>query len=292
MLRSMTGFGAASIAHEGRTLRAEVRAVNHRFLQLKLRVPGEFGFLEAEIEKAVRARVERGALSLSVHVSGAGAGRAPRVDFAAAARYRAELERLARENGLDPRVDLATLIGLPGVLAAEFDELELEREGRDVLALVARAVDALEEMRAREGEAMARDLLRSADAIAELALRIAERVPQAVAEQHAALKLRVAELLDGRPAPSDADLARELALLADRSDVNEELARLASHIEQLRHLLARPGPVGRQLDFLVQEFLREANTIGSKAGDAQIAHRVVELKTWIERLREQVQNVE
>lgn len=139
---------------------------------------------------------------------------------------------------------------------------------------------------------MARDLARSADAIAELAQRIAERVPQVVAEQLAALKARVAELLDGRPAPSDADLAREIALLADRSDVNEELARLASHIGQLRHLLARPGPVGRQLDFLVQEFLREANTIGSKAGDAELAHRVVELKTWIERLREQVQNVE
>jgi uncharacterized protein (TIGR00255 family) len=288
----MTGFGAASIAREGRTLRAEVRAVNHRFLQLKLRVPGEFGFLEPEIEKAVRARVERGALSLSVHTSGAGGGRAPRVDFEAAARYRVELERLARENGLEPRLDLATLVGLPGVLSAEFDELELEREGRDVLALVTQAVDALEEMRTREGLALARDLSRSADAVAELALRIAERVPTAVSEQHAALKLRVAELLDGRPAPSDADLARELALLADRSDVNEELARLASHIEQLRHLLARPGPVGRQLDFLVQEFLREANTIGSKAGDAQVAHRVVELKTWIERLREQVQNVE
>lgn len=288
----MTGFGAASIARQGRTLRAELRAVNHRFLQLKLRVPTEFGFLEAEIEKVVRARVERGALSLSVHAVGSGGARAAHVDFAAAARYRGELERLARENGIEPRLDLAVLVGLPGVLSGEVDELELEREGRDVLALVEQALDALEEMRVREGLAMARDLSRSAEAIGELAERIAERVPVVVAEQHAALKLRVAELLAERPAPSDADLAREIALIADRSDVNEELARLASHIEQLRVLLERPGPVGRQLDFLVQEFLREANTIGSKAGDAQIAHRVVELKTWIERLREQVQNVE
>lgn len=288
----MTGFGAASIAREGRTLRAEVRAVNHRFLQLKLRVPTEFAALEAEIEKAVRARVERGALSLSVHAVGTGGARVPRVDHAAAARYRLELERLARENGLEPRVDLATLVGLPGVLAGDVDEAELEREGRDVLALVAQAVEALEEMRTREGQAMARDLSRSADAIAELAARIAERAPVAVAEQHAALKQRVAELLAERPAPSDADLARELALIADRSDVHEELARLESHIGQLRLLLSREGPVGRQLDFLVQEFLREANTIGSKANDAAIAHLVVELKTWIERLREQVQNVE
>lgn len=291
-MRSMTGFGAASIAREGRTLRAEVRAVNHRFLQLKLRVPAEFGALEPEIEKAVRARVERGALSLSVHAVGSGGARTPRVDFAAAARYRVELERLAREIGLEPRLDLATLVGLPGVLSGDVDEAELERESRDVLALVEQAVDALEQMRAREGEALARDLMRSADTIAEIAARIAQRVPTAVAEQHAALKLRVAELLAERPAPSDADLARELALIADRGDVHEELARLESHIAQLRHLLASQGPVGRQLDFLVQEFLREANTIGSKAGDAQVAHRVVELKTWIERLREQVQNVE
>jgi uncharacterized protein (TIGR00255 family) len=269
-----------------------VHAVNHRFLQLKLRVPAEFGYLEPELEKLVRARVERGALTLAVFAAGSGGARTPHVDFAAAARLRQQLERLARDNGLEPRLDLATLVGLPGVLSGEVDEAELEREGRDVLALSAQAVDALEQMRAREGEALARDLSRSADAIAALAARIAQRAPAAVAEQHASLRLRVAELLAERPAPSDADLARELALLADKSDVHEELARLESHIAQLRLLLGSDGPVGRQLDFLVQEFLREANTIGSKAGDASIAHLVVELKTWIERLREQVQNVE
>ena len=291
-MRSMTGFGAASIAREGRTLRAEVRAVNHRFLQLKLRVPSEFGYLEPELEKLVRARVERGSLSLSVHATGSGGARTPHVDFAAAARMREQLERLARENGLEPKLDLATLVGLPGVLSGEVDEAELEREGQDVVAAVGQAIDDFEEMRAREGVAMAKDLARSADAIAEVAARIAVRVPRVVAEQHAALKQRVAELLAERPAPSDADLAREVALIADRSDVAEELARLESHIGQLRHLLEKDGPVGRQLDFLVQEFLREANTIGSKAGDAAVAHLVVELKTWIERLREQVQNVE
>ena len=139
---------------------------------------------------------------------------------------------------------------------------------------------------------MARDLRASSAEITALAGKVRERMPQSVAEHHAALKLRVTELLDGRPAPSDADLARELALLADRSDVSEELTRLESHIAQLGVLLERSGPVGRQLDFLVQEFLREANTIGSKCSDAAVAHLVVELKTSIERLREQVQNVE
>jgi uncharacterized protein (TIGR00255 family) len=117
-------------------------------------------------------------------------------------------------------------------------------------------------------------------------------MPLVVRGHHEALKRRVTELLEGRPAPADADLARELALIADRMDVSEELTRLTSHLDQLRVLLERDGPVGRQLDFLVQEFLREANTIGSKCNDAQAAHLVVELKTWIERLREQVQNIE
>jgi uncharacterized protein (TIGR00255 family) len=291
-LRSMTGFGSASVAHGGRTLRAEARAVNHRFLQLKLRLPGEHGFLEPEIEKRVRARVERGSLSISVNSSGSGGLRVPHVDFEAAARYREQLERLARESGLSAQIELSFLAGLPGVLGGDVDAGELEKEGRVVLEVVDLAIDALEEMRRREGQAMARDLLRSSAAIADLASRIKQRMPQSVAEHLAALKLRVAELLEGRPAPSDADLARELALMADRSDVSEELARLESHIEQLAVLLARDGPVGRQLDFLVQEFLREANTIGSKCSDAAMAHMVVELKTWIERLREQVQNIE
>jgi uncharacterized protein (TIGR00255 family) len=172
------------------------------------------------------------------------------------------------------------------------EEARIEREARLLRQAVDGALEALGEMREREGAALARDLRRSAKSIAALVQRIAKRMPQVVRAHHEALKQRVGELLEGRAAPADAELARELALLADRLDVTEELTRLSSHIGQLDVLLERSGAVGRQLDFLVQEFLREANTVGSKCSDAQVAHLVVELKTWIERLREQVQNIE
>jgi uncharacterized protein (TIGR00255 family) len=291
-MRSMTGFGAAAVEKGGLSLRAEVRAVNHRYLQLKLRLPSELSFLEPEVERAVRQRVERGALSLSVAATAGAALRAPQVDAAAARAYKQKLERLARELDVPPLVDLALLAGLPGVIGAEVDEGQLQREERLLHQAVAGALDALDEMREREGAALARDLQRSAKSISGLVRRIEKRMPQVVRAHHAALKQRVSDLLDGRAGLSDADLARELALIADRLDVTEELTRLSSHIEQLGVLLAKTGAVGRQLDFLVQEFLREANTIGSKCSDAPVAHLVVELKTWIERLREQVQNIE
>lgn len=291
-MRSMTGFGAAAVEKAGLSLRAEVRAVNHRYLQLKLRLPSELAFLEPEVERAVRQRVERGALTLSVAATAGAALSAPQVDVAAARVYKQKLERLARELDLPPVVDLALLAGLPGVIGADMDEGQLQREERLLHQAVAGALDALDEMREREGAALARDLQRSAKSIAALVRRIEKRMPQVVRAHHEALKQRVSELMDGRSGLSDADLARELALIADRLDVTEELTRLGSHIEQLGVLLEKSGAVGRQLDFLVQEFLREANTIGSKCSDAQAAHLVVELKTWIERLREQVQNIE
>lgn len=294
-MRSMTGFGTASLEKAGLFLRAEVRAVNHRHLQLKVRLPAEFGHLEAEVERRVRKRVDRGALTLTVSALESSALHPPHVDVEAARRWKRQLQRLARELELpeeDAFVGLDLLASLPGVLGGAVDERELEREGRTVLQAVEAALDALGEMREREGGALLRDLKRSAKAVRTLTGKIARRMPNVVRAHQETLRRRVEELLAGRGALADGDLAREVALIADRLDVSEELARLQSHLEQLALLLDRDGPVGRQLDFLVQEFLREANTIGSKCNDASVAHMVVELKTWIERLREQVQNVE
>ncbi|MFM7298248.1 MAG: YicC family protein, partial [Planctomycetota bacterium] len=161
-----------------------------------------------------------------------------------------------------------------------------------LLAVVDAALDALGEMREREGAALARDLGLRGATIAAIVERIRARMPLVVRTHQENLHKRVAELLGPGTALAPADLAREIALIADRLDVTEELTRLASHLGQLQALCAKRTPVGRQLDFLVQEFLREANTIGSKCNDAEVAHAVVELKTEIERLREQVQNVE
>jgi uncharacterized protein (TIGR00255 family) len=288
----MTGFGAAALESGGLALRAEVRAVNHRFLQLKLRLPQELGVLEHEVEELVRSRVERGAVSLSLYSTSRARNLPAAIDHAQAKRYMRELTQLAKELRQPNSVGLETLLGLPGVLQPQAAEADLGRARRALLAVVGRALDALDQMREAEGRALAKDLRRQAVHIAALEAQIHKRMPTVVKAHQEALGRRVAELLGSSQAVPAADLAREVALLADRLDVSEELARLKSHASQLDALLGKPGSVGRQLDFLSQEFLREANTIGSKCNDAPVAHLVVELKATIERLREQVQNVE
>lgn len=300
MLRSMTGFGAASAAADGLVVRVELRSVNHRHLQIKARLPMDKGHLEAEVEAVLRRHVERGSLAASVELERAGGARRARVDVEAARAWREETARVARELGMAGELTLAELLELPGVqVPPEADEAGREVEDRLVLEALARAAEELVAMRAREGVALRADLEAHARGMADLRGRIAARMPEAVAGLQRALGERVAQLLSGEAVPKgsrapvpDADLAREVALIADKMDVSEELARLASHLGQLSSLLDSRESVGRKLDFLVQEFLREANTIGSKCSDAAVAHMVVDLKTLIERLREQVQNVE
>lgn len=293
-MRSMTGFGAAQAAAKGRgaALRVEVRAVNHKFLQVKVRLPQDLSFLESEIEELVRKRLERGAVQLNVFASGPSGIETVAIDHAALGNYKRELARLGKELSLDAEVKLETLLALPGVVGTGVDASALKRREREVLALVERALDALGEMREVEGKALAKDLAKHAAEIHRLVARIEKRMPEVVIAHREALTKRVAELLAPGHKLAPADLAREVALLADKLDVSEEIARLASHLAQLATITTKDGPVGRQLDFLVQEIFRETNTIGSKCADAQVAHAVVELKTLIERLREQVQNVE
>ena len=290
-LRSMTGFGAANLLEDGISVRAEVRAVNHRYLQVKVRLPAELAALESEVEAAVREKLERGAVNVTIAVE-AELAAAVALDRALARRYQAEVEALARELGLEPRLSIAELVALPGVLATGGGAGLRERESRLIQGCLRKALAALVEMREREGRALEKDLSANAAAIRKESARIGKRMPKVVREHHRKLQQRVAELLGPQAQVAPTDLARELALLADRMDVGEELARLASHLEQWGALLHKGGPIGRQLDFLVQEMLREANTIASKCNDAEVAHAVVEVKTRIERLREQVQNVE
>jgi len=293
MLRSMTGFGASSSeAEQGFALRVEVRSVNHRHLTIKTRLGDDFSALEPDIEARVRAACERG--SVSVHLSAervGGAARA-RVDREAARRYLDELRGLAGELGLAPELPLASLLALPGVLATPSDGVDAEGARAAVLALLDQALERMLAMRATEGTALAADLRKNAAATARFVERVEKRMPTVVRGHKGALQKRIQELSGARHPVTPADLAREVALLSDRLDVSEELERLKSHLTQLEGLLARGGRIGRQLDFLVQEIFREVNTIGSKCSDAKVAHWVVEAKTHVERLREQVQNVE
>jgi uncharacterized protein (TIGR00255 family) len=292
LIRSMTGFGVAAAAKGGISARVEVRSVNHRYLQVKARLSSDLAHLEPGIEAAVRESLDRGSVSVSASVEREAASRTARVNPEVARRYQKSLASLAKELGLRDGLSLEALIGLPGVLGSGEDDRERRREDELVLQCARKAVDALVKMRATEGKSLLADLRKNAKGIAGLVTTVGKRMPVVVREHHESLKKRVEELLDGRQIVRSEDLAREVALIADRMDVGEELARLSSHLDQWESLLGKGGAIGRQLDFLVQELLREANTIGSKCNDAAVAHAVVELKTLIERLREQVQNVE
>lgn len=292
MIQSMTGFGAAAVDDDGAAVRVEIRAVNHRFLQVKVRLPMDYGDLEPEIDAAVRGVIERGSVTITVSLQPRTEASAVRLDLEVARQYQKSLAKLARELSIDGDIPLASLIALPGVIAAPEDGEKHERDERLVMKCVKDALATLGEMRSAEGRSLARDLDKNSRSIAKAVAKIEKRMPVAVKEHHKALARRVSELLEGRTAVQPGDLAREVALIADRMDVSEELTRLKSHLDQWATLLGSAKPVGRQLDFLVQELLREANTIGAKCNDAEVAHAVVELKTWIERLREQVQNVE
>ncbi len=288
----MTGFGAATLERDGLSVRIEIRSVNHRHLQVKSRLPGELSHLEPEIEVRLRKRLARGSVTVNVELTHLDPAAELVIDERAALRY-AELARaLAKRLGMPDELTLKDLLGLPGVLH--------ERNGAHGAAAGARAIhealdlalDALGAMREREGTSLAKDLARHAAAIERDTKKIARRMPRVVREHHETLKLRVGELLHSQPLVPEAELARELALLADRLDVSEEISRLESHLVELRRFLDEGGSIGRQLDFLAQEFFREANTIGSKCNDSQVSHLVVDVKTHIERMREQVQNVE
>jgi uncharacterized protein (TIGR00255 family) len=290
-LRSMTGFGAATTFEADVQVRVEARSVNHRYLQLKVKLPPDLSAFESDIEAAVRKALERGAVTLSVSVE-AGASQAVRIDRELARYYLAEVQALGQELGLEGGARLETILALPGVVGTQADSGLREREARLLRSAVSEALDDLVVMREREGAALEQDLRANAAAVTKEAARIQKRMPKVVREHHKKLRQRMQELLGGQSKLGPSELPRELALLADRMDVGEELARLASHLGQWSALLDKGGAIGRQLDFLVVEMLREANTIGSKCNDAEVAHSVVEVKTRIERLREQVQNVE
>lgn len=290
----MTGFGAAAAEEQGFSARVEVRSLNHRYLQVKTRLPGEFQVLDPEVDSLVRKKLDRGAVTVNVIMQHTARPERAEVSTEVAMRYRQLLSELSQRLELEGDISLETLVQLPGVIGFEEDDRSLDLERKTIVKLVGQALAALISMRETEGENIEADLRKHATATERLVARIEKRMPKVVREHHQNLKQRLEELLDGKRPVSDNDLAREIGLLADRTDVSEELSRLRSHLDQLQSLLDKGNSkaIGRQLDFLIQEFMREANTIGSKCNDATVAHHVVELKTHIERLREQVQNVE
>lgn len=292
MLRSMTGFGRAEASGAASGVTVEVRSVNNRYLNLKLKVPQRYQRFEPEFEELVRGSVARGTIELSIRAARRAAAAKPVIDGEVARAYLSSIEELGRATALGG-IDLRTLLLLPGVVALEESDEVAEAEHSAIAAAVTEALERMVEMRGDEGSRLAATLAEILADAERAAAAIAERADRVPAEYKARLEQRLARLIEERRETLDAGvLEREVALLADRADVAEELARLQSHFEAVRKALARTEPVGRSLDFVVQELAREANTIGSKAQDAAIGRSVIELKTAIERLREQVQNIE
>jgi uncharacterized protein (TIGR00255 family) len=292
----MTGFGRASFAVGGLAFEVEMRSVNHRYLDARVKLPRLLVAFEGELRARLQARLDRGKVDLSVTSPGGGSP-APRleIDLEVARQYLRAARDLHEGEGVVGEIGVAGLLALPGV--ARFVEPELSadalREG--LLGAVDAALEAADAMRAREGDALLRDLSQRLARVVELVASVEARgeiVQLGVRER---LRRRAEQLRQEVGIVDEVRLHQEIVIAADRLDVVEELVRLRSHVEQFRRILdeAGPGkPVGRRLDFLLQEFGREANTIGSKASDGPVAHTIVELKTEIERLREQVQNLE
>jgi uncharacterized protein (TIGR00255 family) len=291
MIRSMTGFGAGHGAAGGEALDVEVRSVNHKFCEVKVRLPRELAALEPEALKLVKERLARGGIDVSIRRGSAGGGLAPRVDLALADAYARAFEALRARLGLPGAVTLADVAAADGVLRLDEPALDLEAARAALRTAMTQALEALVAMRAREGEALATDLAGRLDGTEALVSRAAALVPQTVEHHRKRLAERVEELTRGIPL-DPSRLAQEVALFADRTDVTEEVTRLRSHLAQARNLLKGGEPAGRKLDFLVQEMHREVNTIGSKSQSAEIAAIVVTAKAEVERMREQVQNVE
>lgn len=293
MTRSMTGCGEGVASEAASTCRVELRSVNNRFFKLSLRTREGFGGLEARVEAAIRARVRRGAVQIDLDLAGPAAAAARRLDRVQLEAYLEDLEHFCATHDLPAPRGIDPLLALPGVLLdAAPDAAAVERAWPLVARALDIALDRLDAMRAAEGEALAADMRRTCDEVRVLVAAIRERVPAALAAHRERLVDRVSRLLaDTGTSLTEADIAHEVALIADRSDIAEELVRLESHVAQFDRLLSQEA-AGRSLDFLAQELAREANTIASKSLDVETAHAVVELKTRIERIREQVQNVE
>jgi uncharacterized protein (TIGR00255 family) len=291
MIRSMTGFGAGRGASGAEELDVEIRSVNHKFCEVKVRAPRELGALEIEAGRFVKERLARGGIEVAIRRPAASSGLAPRIDAALAESYARAFRELQARLGLPGAITLADVIGADGVVRLEERSVDVDAAREALRRALGTALDALVEMRAREGEALARDLAGRVAGIERSVARIEALGPETVEHHRARLGERVRELARG-VAVDPGRLEQEVVLLADRTDVTEELTRLRSHLAQMRGLLELAEPAGRKLDFLVQEMHREVNTIGSKSQSAEIAALVVAMKAEIERMREQVQNVE
>ncbi len=297
MIRSMTGFGEATTEVDGVHFAIEIRSLNNKFFKASLRLPEDFQGLEPQIDSRLRRQLVRGSITLTLRCSDNTAAAAHEINTAALQTYLDQLGKIPHGNGPAPEIDLTAVLLLPGVLQPPANiEDRLEHFSESLLGLVDAASTKLLTMRAKEGAMLHADLHLHRQSIEERLEKIATRAPLVIEEYHGRLRQRVESMLsDAGAVVNDVDLIREVAVYAERSDISEEISRLGAHLIQFRELIddgETMDPVGRTLDFLAQEMLREANTIASKSNDSEISKDIVVVKGAIDRIKEQVQNAE
>jgi len=292
MIRSMTGYGSADFERDGQRLWAEVRSVNHRYCEVSLRAPKLVSAFEDQIRQLIQERFSRGKFNLSITWSGAGEeGEVLKLNEAVADRYVGLLKQIRDRYKLTSDIDVHTLAALPDLFTWEHTALSDEQTWDMLKTLVNRTCDNMEAMKAREGQALAKDFEHRLKIVREQLDLISERAPFRPTEAKERLTNRLNQLL-GDVEMDPIRIAQEIAMMADRLDCTEECVRLSAHIDQFRSLIEGQELAGRKLNFLLQEMNREANTIGAKSNDVDMTRAVIVIKEEIERLREQVQNVE
>jgi uncharacterized protein (TIGR00255 family) len=290
--RSMTGYGYGERVVAARSWSAEIRTVNHRFLDLRITLPRTFVSLEERVRKLVSAYSDRGRVEVTIQQQGVGLSEQRLfADLELATQYFSCLKAINEELRLGDDIKLSDILGMRDIIGQQEQIPDVDSEWILISGALTEALDACNRMRDQEGQALKQELL---DRLSNFALKVGEieeMAPQLQEQRQHELKNRISRLLEG----VDLDpvrLAQEVAIIADKSDITEELVRLRSHIAQFRDFLDSTEPVGRRLDFLLQEFLREVNTLASKINNGSIAHLAVEMKNEVEKLREQVQNIE
>ncbi len=294
MIKSMTGFGRGEYTDEMRSITVEIRSVNHRYCDIYIRMPRKYSFAEDKIKSIIKNKLSRGKIEVNVSVDSFGQSDTDiRLDMNLAGKYYEALKELNNSFSGEENISLSLLTSMPDIIRtvpAQEDEDELME---CFVSATEKAVEDICSMREVEGEKLAEDILERANIISDIRDKIEIRAPEIEAEYAERRKTRIEELLDGTATLTEDRIAVEAAIFADRSNITEELVRLGSHIEQLRTFLkCDDESIGKKTDFLIQEMNREANTIGSKANDKEITSMMLDLKAEIEKIREQVQNIE
>ncbi len=292
MIKSMTGYGSAKGTAEGLEITVELKSVNNRYLDTSVRLPRSFIFAEDAVKSAVQSHISRGKVDVFVTVDSSCAGdMTVKVNEALLKGYIEAIGHIAEEYSLTNDLTAMSAAKLPDVLSVEKKDMDAEQIAAAISEIAERALKDFDEMRLREGEKLRDDVLGRLETINALVGSVEEKAPETVKEYRERLTQKMAEVL-GTAGIDESRILTEAAIFADHIAVDEETVRLRSHMSQLRTMINGSSPIGRKIDFLVQEFNREANTIGSKCQNSDIAHVVVDLKSEIEKIREQIQNIE